>query len=322
MKKPEITSILLTGASGFVGRRLAPRLAALSSSGASLYALGRSGAPDGWQEVHIDIAEEVPLLDFVERVRPDIVVHLAAQSSVGAKVPAEATWRTNLVGTVNLAVGVARYAPEATVLFSSSAEVYGDSFNEGFVDEDSTLRPKSVYAKSKVASEYALADILCPSNTLIVTRAFNHSGPGQDERFVLPSFAAQIARIEAGQQEPVIRVGNLDAERDFLHVDDVCEAYANLIAAAEQLPKRSAFNISSGKAIAIRGLLEELMTLSTAKFEVFHDPARMRPNDISRAAGSNARISEAIDWMPTITTRVLLEELLAIAREKCRAAAP
>lgn len=317
MKKTGITSILLTGASGFVGRRLALRLAALASSSARLFAVGRDEFPAGWQQAQTDIINKEEVLALVERVRPELVVHLAAQSSVGARVPAEATWRTNVVGTINLAESIVRFAPKAIVLFSSSAEVYGESFNKGTVDEDFPLLPRSHYARTKVAGEYALADILSSDNTLIVTRAFNHSGAGQDERFVLPSFAAQIARIEHGLQEPVIRVGNLDTERDFLHVDDVCDAYAGLVAEAGRLPVRSVFNISSGSSQSIRSLLDKLVSMSTVRLEISTDPARFRPNDVVRAAGSNARIKEAIDWMPVTNIDTILGELLSNARSNC-----
>lgn len=308
-------SILLTGASGFVGRRLAKRLAAFAAPGARLTALGRREPPVGWVDLRADITDELAVSRAVAAAKPEVVVHLAAQSSVGAaREAAEATWRTNFGGSFALAVACGRHAPEAVVLYVSSAEVYGMSFCDGPVDEDAPMRPQNPYARSKAAAEQAICDVLSPSNHLIVARPFNHTGAGQDERFVLPSFAAQIARIEAGLQEPVMRVGNLDAERDFLHVEDVCDAYIALLDKARGGPAREVYNVSSATTRPVSAILDEMRSLSSARFSIEIDPARLRASDIPRASGHNERLRAATHWAAKISARAILDELLQSAR--------
>jgi len=309
--------ILLTGGSGFVGGYLCPLLAD-ETPDARRVLLNRPGddrSRTGWEPAFAEIFDEAAIAAIIEEVKPDLVLHLAAQSSVGAgHASAGETWRTNFGGSFALALACSRFTPEATVLFASSAEVYGLSFRQGKVDEDAPLRPQNPYARSKAAAEQMLGDILAPTNQLIVTRAFNHTGPGQDERFVLPSFAAQIARIEAGRQPPCLQVGNLDAERDFLDVRDVCRGYLALIEAARSLPARAVFNISSGRARSIHDLLQTMKAYSKAQFDVVVDPERLRGSDIPRAVGSSSRLQAAVAWRPAIDLRETLEALVDAAR--------
>ena len=307
-------NILLTGASGFVGRRLAARLRALATSGGVLAALDRLAPLDGWTPVNIDIRDEGEVARAIAEVRPDLVVHLAAQSSVAlAHGSTEETWRTNFGGTLAIASACARLAPAATLLFASTSEVYGASFIDGVASETTALRPMNAYARSKAAGESMLIDVLAPTNRLITTRAFNHTGAGQNTSFVLPSFALQIARIAKGRQPPVVSVGNLSAARDFLHVDDVLEAYILLLARRNELPVRSTFNICSGKTHSLQSLLESMRDLAAVPFEIHVDPNRLRASDIPNAAGSSALLRDSIGWSPKIALTDLLRELLQAA---------
>ena len=172
----------------------------------------------------------------------------------------------------------------------------------------------SAYARSKAAAEAMLGDALAPTNRLIVARAFNHTGRGQDERFVLPSFAGQIARIEAGRQAPEMRVGNLEAARDFLDVRDVCEAYRALLVTAPGLPMRSVFNVCSGTPRRIADLLETLRGMSRTPVAIRLDEARLRPSDVPVATGANARLRDATGWAPTRPIEKTLRDLLDHAR--------
>lgn len=308
--------VLLTGAGGFVGRRLAPHLAKWAGAGARLVALVRgSTAPEGFEARVVNLADEAAFDAVMGEVRPTIVIHLAAQSSVGAAAGASAsTWRTNAFGSLALAASCASHAPEATVLYASSAEVYGTSFNIGPVGEDAELRPQNTYARSKAAAELVFNDVLDQRNRLVIVRPFNHSGAGQDERFVLPSFAAQVADIEAGRRPPVMNVGNLDAERDFLHVEEVCSAYIALLNEVDRLPKRSVFNVCSGRTQSIRSLLELMRERSRVPFAISIDPARMRTSDIPRAVGLGGRLATATGFEPKADIIKLVEELLDHAR--------
>ena len=310
--------ILLTGGNGFVGRHLAPMLREAAPD-ASRVMLVRPGSPEpggGWACAHAEIDDHAAVAAIVRDHAPDLVLHLAAQSSVvvTGQSSSEQTWRVNFDGTFALAAACVRFAPRATVLFVSSGETYGASFRDGPVTEDAPLRPQNAYARSKAAAELVLGDVLGPENRLIVARAFNHTGAGQDERFVLPAFASQIARIEAGRQPPAMVVGNLESIRDFLDVRDVCEAYLALLAAAPALPSRNVFNVCSGTGRKIADLLALLRTEATVPFEVRLDEARLRPSDIPSAVGVNDRLRDAIGWQPRRPIATTLRDLLDATR--------
>ena len=144
---------------------------------------------------------------------------------------------------------------------------------------------------------------------MIVARAFNHTGPGQDTRFVLPAFAAQIAAIEAGQVAPKLMVGNLDAQRDFLDVRDVCDAYLALLRGAKP-GCRETVNVASGKAHRVGDLLAQMQTLSTAAFDIVPDPERMRPSEIACSVGSPAKLVGKTGWAPKVSLATTLRDVL------------
>ena len=324
MKPPlPYSSVLVTGADGFVGRNLVPVLQRRLRPAARLALSTREPfAPYGQTEpLGLDLRDPASIRAAVAERRPDLVIHLAAQSSIGqsAELAAE-SWEINAFGTFHLARAIAASAPEATMMFISSAEVYGRTFNLETATERSELRPQSVYARSKAAAEALLADILPPTARLIVARPSNHSGPGQDSRFVLPSFAEQIAQIEAGHSEPVLRVGNLGAERDFMDVRDVIRAYERLLDAALNLPERSTFNIASGRPLPIRHFLDRLLALSETPIEVAVDPSRMRPSEVPRAALDASAIRDVTGWVPVLSVDEMLDTLLQDQRSRVRSA--
>lgn len=311
--------ILITGADGFVGRHLIPALENRLEPGARLICATRTPVP-GRQGDHariaFDLEDAAGIAAAIDAVRPDLIIHLAGQASVGRSTGMAAnTWSINLGGSLALARALADIETECTVLFPSSVEVYGLTFNHETANEQSPLRPQSAYARSKVAAEAMFDDVLPAAARLIVARPSNHSGPGQDEAFVIPAFAAQIARVERGAS-PTIRVGNLDAERDFLDVRDVVAAYLALLARAETLPRRNVFNIASGRTLRIGALLDRLRMLSPAETVVEQDPQRMRPSEVARAAIDIAAIREAVGWMPACTLDDMLGSVLADQRER------
>lgn len=160
-----------------------------------------------------------------------------------------------------------------------------------------------------------LLDILARTDVrLVILRPFNHTGPGQDERFVVPSFAGQIARIEAGLSPPRLEVGNLTAQRDFLDVADVARAYVDLIASAESLPSGTILNICSGQPRSIESILNDLSALALRPFTVAQAPDRMRPSEIPIAIGDAGSIQAAIGWAPSINWAKTLSDVLAAAR--------
>jgi GDP-4-dehydro-6-deoxy-D-mannose reductase len=308
--------ILLTGGNGFVGAHAAAALAAAWPDAFRVAMLrpGEGGAPASWSPAVCDLTDEAAVDRLVADVAPDLVVHLAGQASIGQAASApEDTWRANFHGAFGLGAAVGRHAPQAVLLFASTATTYGASFADGPATEETPLRPLDVYSRSKAAAESALSDVLGPRARLIVARPVNHSGPGQRSRhFVLSSFAAQIAAIEAGASEPRLEVGDLSRARDFLDVRDVVDAYMRLIARADDLPSRAIFNIGSGEAHSIASLLDILRGMSRRPFEVAVDPARLRPmgTDLASVRCDASKLRAATGWKPKYAMTDMLGALL------------
>lgn len=305
--------ILLTGGTGFVGGWFAPAIARCWPDAERLL-LRRPGEMvqrDGWRALDAEVTDSAAIGAIVADLKPDLVLHLAAQAAIGASAElAEATWRVNFGGTLELAHACQRACPDTTFFFVSSSEVYGWSFRDGIVTEDTPLRPTNAYARAKAAAESMLPDVL-PQARLIVARPFNHTGPGQDVRFVLPSAAKQIADIEAGRIPPRLELGNLDASRDFLDVRDVCAAYVAMLQAPAAAGERHVYNVASGGSWRIGDLIEKFRAHARAPFEIVIDPKRLRPSDVPMAVGSARRLEQATGWKPTIGVDAILEDLLA-----------
>lgn len=304
--------ILLTGGTGFVGGWLAPAIAA-AWPGADRVLLRRPVERverPGWRAIDAEIIDTAAIGRIVAELKPDLVLHLAAQAAIGVGPEiAEATWRTNFNGTLELAHACQRACPTTTFFFVSSSEVYGWSFRDGVATEDMPLRPMNAYARSKAAAESMLPDVL-PDARLMIARPFNHTGPGQDVRFVLPSLACQIAAIESGARPPRLELGNLEARRDFLDVRDVCAAYLAMLRTPSAAGAPRVYNVASGASWRIGDLVEKFRAHARAPFEIVVDPGRLRPSDVPSATGSSDRLRAATGWRPTATIDDLVEALL------------
>ncbi|KGK24412.1 GDP-mannose 4,6-dehydratase [Pseudomonas plecoglossicida] len=310
--------IVLTGANGFVGKVLLRRL--LQDNHEVIGTVASSPVPAGREYDYevMDIGDQAQVEAVIQRTRPTHLVHLAAVSNVAVSFKEPLlTWHTNVIGTLNLMEALKAHAPECFTLFVSSSEVYGESFKSGqLLDEDVVCAPMNPYAASKVAAEYAVMQYLRQGMAGVVVRPFNHIGPGQSADFVTASFARQIALIEAGLQVPVLKVGNLEASRDFLNVDDVCDAYAMLLAASGGQLEHRVYNIASGASRQIRDVLDELLAQTTVPIAIQTDPERLRPSDIPLAAGSNARIKAAVGWVPTTPLAQTVRDILDYWRDQ------
>lgn len=293
--------IFITGAEGFVGRALATHW---QSTAPGLTLIGTARQATGDTACHERVVLDLVTGDIaaaLRAARPDAVIHLAARSSVAQGLASGAeTFDDNVTGTMRLARAVRQVMPGRPFLFASSGEVYGQSFNRACpVAEDIAPAPQNAYARSKLAGEFAVADLLGTTNPVAILRLFNHFGPGQDERFVIPTFAGQLRRIRDEGASPVIRVGNLDAVRDFLPVADVLAAYgAALVLAAARGPSCETFNIASGTGRSIRSVLDDMIARTAIPVTVEVDPARLRPSDIPRAIGDTTRFQTATGWRP------------------------
>lgn len=298
--------ILITGGCGFVAGHLVAAVLPAMSGDDRLLVTGLRRPPAfpqdpalQWRDLDVldRPAVDAVLADFA----PTTIVHLAAAASVHAAQarPAEA-WRINGMGAFTMAEAVAARAPASTVLMASSGEVYGGAFRSGLaLDETVPPEPMTVYARSKLAAEMIFADVLPATARLVVARPFNHTGPGQDERFVVPDFCARVARIERGEAPPHLVVGNLEAERDFLDVGDVAAAYRGLIF-AEDLPGRVVVNIASGVARPIAAIVDILRREARADFTLAVDPDRLRPGETARALGDSGRLRALTGWAPQV----------------------
>jgi GDP-4-dehydro-6-deoxy-D-mannose reductase len=230
----------------------------------------------------------------------------------------EEAWRVNLHGTLNLAHVLLKRAPDCWLIHVRSGLVYGESAKAGrALDENALLAPLDEYSASKAAADLALGPLIRSGLKCIRLRPFNHTGPGQSEAFVVPAFGMQIARIEARLAPPIIRVGNLDARRDFLDVRDVANAYALVMKNMERLESGTVLNIASGVPRRISEILEGLIARSRAKITVEHDPMRQRPGDLPIIVGDAGRARSLLDWRP----EHLFEDTLTAVLNNCRARA-
>ncbi|MBK7947495.1 MAG: GDP-mannose 4,6-dehydratase [Deltaproteobacteria bacterium] len=287
--------VMVTGASGFVGRRLLPALAA-------------AGFDPVGTDREVDVTDAEALARTIAAIRPEAVVHLAALSSVAESFrDPETCYRVNFLGSRALLAGVARQAPRARVVLVGSADAYAPTAPQAApLDEATPLRPRSPYARTKAAAELLGRRAAKQGLDVVCVRAFNHTGPGQSDQFVVSSFARQLAAIAGGRAAPRLRVGNLDSVRDFLHVDDVVDAYRRLL---DPAVPADVYNVAGSVGIPIRDVLAALIRIAGVVPEVEVDPARHRPTDW--LVGDATRLRRATGWQPRIAVETLLREVYA-----------
>lgn len=313
--------VVITGASGFVGSYLIHDLRTASTEKDNIYGIANDeiigqAAKELDGSALIDITDHDALRKYLVELKPDVIYHLAAQSSVAVslKEPGK-TFRVNVMGTLNLLeIAHKDLDTHPLILLIGSADVYKSPPDEQPITEETPFHPLNPYAASKTAVDY-LGEICWKNYGLktIRTRSFNHIGPGQATTFVMPSFARQIARIEKGLQDPVILVGNLNVKRDFTDVRDVVRAYRLLMKMGNP---GDVYNVCSNRAVSIDSMLKMLMDLSTKTIEVRQDPERMRPADNPVLLGDNSKLVNLTGWKPAIPIEKTLEDLLNYWREK------
>jgi len=316
---------LITGIAGFAGSHLADYL--LSRGDLALHGIVLPNHPmpnlahcrDRLSLHSADMAQYTSVLEAVATARPDLVFHLAARASVaGAWQDPQTTLVDNTIIQLNLLRAIIELGLAPRILIVCSADEYGHVAPEELpITEDTPLRPGNPYAVSKITQDYLGYQYhLSHGLDLVRVRPFNHIGPRQNPGFVVPDFAAQIARIEAGQQEPVVRVGNLAARRDFTDVRDMVRAYW---LALERGRSGAVYNVGSSQSHAVREVLELLLAEARVPICVDHDPERMRPSDTPEIVSDCTRFREETGWEPTFSFPASILDVLQDWRQRTHA---
>ena len=302
---------LVTGGNGFVGRYLCREL---RSRGIDVFSTAQT-THGGDVDLTFDLADDTSVATVLERSKPSVIFHLAAQAFVPqATSDPLGTYETNVMGTARLidSVRALQASDRPRFVFVSSGEVYGSQAAPNLPLLESTpTAPATPYAASKVAGE---AIVLASARTYgfeaIVTRAFNHIGPGQSDRFVVASFAKRLAQIAEGDNA-LFPVGNLTPSRDFLDVRDVVRAYADLATAGTS---GEIYNVCSGVPTKIQDVLRHLVMAARVGVEIREDPALVRAVDVPLFYGDNAKLRAATGWEPKMTLPASLRDVYAAAR--------
>ena len=316
---------LITGAAGFAGSHLAELLVGrgdVEVHGVLRPDDGMHGLSHLGDRVHVhraDLRNYAQVSEVLRAVEPDMLFHLAAQASVGQswERPAD-TLVANVTMQLHVLQATVAHGQSPRILVVGSADEYGRVSDADLpIDEDTPLRPLNPYAVSKIAQDmlgyqYHLSHGL----HVVRVRPFNHIGPRQGPGFVVPDFARQVARIEVGLQDPIVRVGDLSARRDFTDVRDVVRAY---VLALERGTPGAVYNIGSSRSHTIREILDTLLRLSRCSVRVEVDAKYLRPSDVREAVCDCRRLHADTGWEPTIGLEQSLRDVLDYWRERVRA---
>ncbi len=314
--------VLVTGVTGFAGSHLVDYM--LTRDDVEIFGIQRWRSRTENIEhfagritlLECDLRDAASTRDVLEKVRPAWIFHLAAQSFVPTSwnAPSESLV-TNVLGQVNIFEAVRRLGLECRIQLACSSEEYGMVFeNELPIRETNPLRPLSPYAVSKVAQDMLGYQYWMSWKVDAVrTRGFNHEGPRRGPVFVASDFAKQIADIEKGLRPPVLSVGNLEARRDFTDVRDMVRAYW---LALEHCAPGEVYNICSGRAYAIREVLDLLLGMTRTRIEVREDAARLRPSDVPVLLGDASKFRTATGWTPSIPFEQTLADMLEYWRTR------
>lgn len=311
---------LITGISGFAGSHLAELLI---EKGYEVFGTffdkstfsNFNGFVNKIKVYRCDIRNYDALKNITEDVKPDEIYHLEAISFIPTSLnDPKLTFDTNLYGTLNLYQAVIDLEMNPMILFIGSADEYGIvNENDLPIKEEYPLNPMNPYSISKVSADFlSLAYFRYYHLNIIRVRPFNHIGPRQSPEFVCSDFAKQIAEIEKGLREPIIKVGNLKAKRDFTDIRDMVRGYWLALDKGEP---GEVYNICSERAIQIKGLLNHLLELSSRKVEIMKDPKRMRPSDNPILQGDSSKFRRRSGWKAEILLDNTLKDILELWRK-------
>ncbi|MDE7313432.1 MAG: GDP-mannose 4,6-dehydratase [Eubacterium sp.] len=306
---------LIIGGAGFVGSYLVRHLITLGHEAAVTKMPTEEADLAGAAIYDLDILDKEAVVVLLDKVKPDLVFHLAAQSSVSM------SWRNpqqtidvNVRGSTNVLDALCSMGKKARILLVGSGEEYGQLLPEEIpVRETNLLRPANIYAATK-ACQNMIGRIYAKAYgmDIVMVRAFNHIGPNQSPIFAIADFCRQAVLIEAGMEEPILRVGNLEARRDFTDVRDVVRAYALL---AEQGQAGETYNIGSGHAVSIADVLRIVLEQSTAMIRVEVDEKKLRPVDVPVMEANVCKVWNDIGWKSEIRLEQTIGDMMEYWRK-------
>lgn len=303
--------VVVLGAGGFVGRQLCAAATSRFGKRAEVFAYSRH-SDERHRVLELDVLDADAVRGvFLER-KPTHVVNLAgiARPADVAKDP-EYGWRLHALAPERIGRLILEVSPATWLLHVGTGLVYGQTSLSGeAMSEGSLLAPVDAYGVTKAAGDLALGALAGEGLRCLRLRPFNHTGPGQTEDFVVPAFAAQVTRIKMGKQPSVLRVGNLEASRDFLDVRDVVAAYLAILEQADAFEPGTALNISSGRPVLIREILESLVQLAGVNVNIEVDPVKWRPVDIPMIYGTSRFLSNRTGWKPEFAFADTLSAIL------------
>ncbi len=300
---------LIIGGAGFVGKYLIPELSNIYDVTATK--LPNESIPlDGCTVCDLNIMYPNQIEEVLSTVKPDVIFHLSAQSSVKLSwINPQLTIDVNIKGALNLLDSIKKLDLVCKTILIGSGEEYGYVQQEECpIKEDNRIRPGNIYAITK-ATQNMIGTVYAKAYNMdiVMVRAFNHVGAGQLPMFVVSDFCKQIVEIEKGIKEPIMKVGNLTAKRDFTNVKDVVKAYKLL---AENGISGQTYNVGSGTAVTIQSILDIALSHSTADIRVVQDPNRMRPSDVPIIVADTSKIFKDTGWKPDISLDATILEVL------------
>ncbi|TFG90793.1 MAG: SDR family oxidoreductase [Syntrophobacterales bacterium] len=316
-------NVLITGITGFAGSHLAEYILNnhpdITVSGIVRWRSRMDNIIPFQDKIHLveaDLKDMVSLKKCLAEVKPDRIFHLAAQSFVPTSwnCPAE-TFSINCIGQINLFESALLLGLKPRIQIAGSSEEYGFvSPDEVPMTENNPLRPLSPYAVSKVGQDLlAYQYFMSYGLETVRTRGFNHTGPRRGEVFICSNFARQIAVIEKGEAPPVIKVGNLEAKRDFTDVRDIVRAYWLSLEKGEA---GDVYNIGTGTSYRMQEVLDLLLEMSRVTVSVEVDPKRLRPSDVPILLSDSSKFRKLTGWKPEIPFKQTLQDLLDYWRER------
>lgn len=302
----------ITGINGFVGKYFVDYVHGVEPDSDIMGVdLGKTSKAKDIKYKSLNLCDEKAVHNTIEQYKPDYIVHLAAVSSVAKSWEDPAgCFLNNNAAFLNLAEAIRKTEINARILSVGSSEEYG--IYDKPMKENFVLHPKSPYSVARLSQEY-LSKLYVDRFGLdiVMTRSFNHIGPGQSTQFVVSSFISQLVNIADKKSENKMMVGNIDVARDFTDVRDVVDAYYKILTCASN---RQVYNVCSGKATKLRDIIDMASNKLQIKPNIIIDKSRLRSNEIMVVVGDNTKIKSELGWKPKYTLEQTISDIISNQR--------